>query len=805
MIVLVLLLLVLAGLPRSPARAADDGPRLALYPGFGGAGRSAVWVPVVVEVANAGPEWSGRVEVSIDDSGAFGPLSRPPVVFTRSLLLPTRSNKRVEIDVFLPNPTRGFTARLVNDAGVAAETSAEFHTVSTSELLCGVAARNPAALGLLETVELEGLQRHVQTVPIDLRELPTRPQLLESLDCLVLSGGPGTVTPEQQSALQSWVANGGVVIITGGAGWQRSLAPLPEALLPVTVRGLRPVPSLDALIQFARNTPFSGAGPWLVSDGTPVADAHVLVEQDGVPLLAVVRRGQGSVFYLALDPAGEPLRAWDGSTYLWTYLLSQPVTSVIPAPPYARSYVGWGRVPRSALSELAPVTPPPLAGLGLVAGAYLLALGPANFLLLRRLRRLELSWISLPLLMAMAGTLALLAATGNRAEDLHINKVTLVRLNAHSDLAYTRSYLGLFSPRKGSYTLRTDESSLPFSLFYPFPRTPWAQRTTWRLQIDESAAATVGGYELESGTIGSLLIDSQWRVPGRVHSSLVLGEGALHGQVTNALELPIDDAALVVGYDVYPLGRLEPGETREVDFPFTASPAQAARSPGAFPLAIYPALEPGQAPASAPKRSILDAVFGQSYYFPRLQLSGVTLVGWLPRSPQVFEAVDVRAAEGEATLLMASLPITLPRGREIAIPASLMDVHRLGQADATRLTTGYELAYGGTIALQFNSPLSAEAIQARELILNVDGTLGSSNTRGLEGSPLGQVMLFDWRLLDWVARPLAFGENRVTDAARFVSPTGSVRLRYQFNPPVDSGQTRVTFERFELTMRGWVE
>ena len=46
-----------------------------------------------------------------------------------------------------------------------------------------------------------------------------------------------TLSNRQVVALQTWVNRGGVLIEVGGANWEKTLAPLPKTLVPVTVQG----------------------------------------------------------------------------------------------------------------------------------------------------------------------------------------------------------------------------------------------------------------------------------------------------------------------------------------------------------------------------------------------------------------------------------------------------------------------------------------------------------------------------------------------------------------------------------------
>jgi len=161
--------------------------------------------------------------------------------------------------------------------------------------------------------------------------------VLSSLDCLILSNlSTGTLSEQQASALQSWVSAGGLLVVVGGQNWQQTLANLPPALLPVKVTGTAPVPSLNSLAEFGQQR-IGDPGPWLASQAT-TTDGTAIVAEDSLPILVAARRGAGTVFYLALDPASEPLRSWAGSEHLWRYVLSSISAAAASPGVAARQY-----------------------------------------------------------------------------------------------------------------------------------------------------------------------------------------------------------------------------------------------------------------------------------------------------------------------------------------------------------------------------------------------------------------------------------------------------------------------------------
>src|SRR5215210_1635256 len=86
-----------------PVEGADQ-LRMTVPPGLDGVVKLGAWFPVEVTVANAGPDVSGEIQVTVDGIDNRGAFNRPAMVYTAPAVLPKQSNKRFVVEVFLPNP-----------------------------------------------------------------------------------------------------------------------------------------------------------------------------------------------------------------------------------------------------------------------------------------------------------------------------------------------------------------------------------------------------------------------------------------------------------------------------------------------------------------------------------------------------------------------------------------------------------------------------------------------------------------------------------------------------------------------------
>jgi hypothetical protein len=802
---LALALLMLCLLGGAGSAEGADQLRMTVRPGLDGVVKLGAWFPVEVTVANAGADVSGEIQVTVDGIDNRGAFNRPAMVYAAPAVLPKQSNKRFVVEVFLPNPVERLTAKLVADDKVLTQVDVPIERLGQGELLCGVLSGNRSMLDFLPGVDMPGRGRRVRIAHLEVADLPPAPQLLSSLDCLVISNvslaGLGQL---QREAIHAWTSAGGLLIVAGGPGWQKTLAGLPSELLPVKVTGTLPLRSARGLESFF-GEPIEDPGPWLVAEATPTDGAVVLSEGE-TPLLVAARRGQGAIFFLAFDPSLEPLRSWRGSANLWRYLVGYAPGQIQIPSNVVRQYAGWGRFPRNALSDLSPLRPPTAEALPWILIIYSLAVGPASYLLLRRVGRLEWTlWVA-PLLTAAAVAAAFAAARTSSESDILFNKITLVRASDTVADGYSRTYVAAFSPREGHYDIEIAGRDAPAdglvsALFFPFPAptgtpTPGAGA----IRAERAASTVLKNYALDARALGTFQIDARVPAEGAIKSQLKLGGQGLAGTVTNGSKGKIANAALVVGQEVVRLGDLAPGETRNVVVPIgEGSPIGYVDIPTAV-RQLYP--NPGVAtPVStgdAMTRDILDSAFNSSFALAtRLDLNPVSLVGWLDQSPVTLQTRNARATELDRTLFVAQLSVEPTPGEEVRIPTGMIERRNL-MAGTGRISQNALVVSGGeTLLFEYALPHRPDKFAIDGLALDLSGTAPAN----VPLQDVAQAAIYDWPSAEWRDLPLAAGINPLGDPARVVSALGQLRLRFVYRQTGQSSGT-LTLDRFGLNVHG---
>jgi hypothetical protein len=423
-------------------------------------------------------------------------------------------------------------------------------------------------------------------------------EILKSLDAL------------RSQPLVDWVARGGHLVVSVGANWQAVKDSVLEPILPGVPSGQVRVNSLEGLDAFAGSTKQitpPGTPPVMVTKLERIEErgGKVLSMMANLPLVVRGPYGFGRVTLITLDVDQKPFSDWVDKNLFWVRAidLRRPRTDQTGG---AGGLGGGGQMYqagasdlssqlRTALEQFPGVKLIPFGWVAFFIFLYILMIGPGDYFFLKKvLKRMELTWITFPTIVVTVSLVAYYAAYLLKGNDLLVNKVDVVDIDQATGLARGHTWLSLFSPQNRDYTVRTIPVPLTRDAAPIADRSDVALRPppgtevvmSW-FSVPENQFGAMGSsgrrfsfvgsgysYEPDSG-VESLknvripiwstkCITSRWfgRAEPLVDSDLQpAGSDRVAGTVTNRQSVPLEDAILAFGKQVYPLGKIEPGAT----------------------------------------------------------------------------------------------------------------------------------------------------------------------------------------------------------------------------------------------------
>src|SRR5690606_27127283 len=178
------------------------------------------------------------------------------------------------------------------------------------------------------------------------------------------------------------------------------------------------------------------------SAGALREDARALATaDDGTPLLSMRTIGAGRVVLVGTDLASGDFRGWEASP--------QPWSRIVPRSPLDEGLFGPPEVNQAAdsmaqaLNNLPELSVPPVELLLLVIVGYILLIGPLSYLVLRRLDRRELAWVTAPILVLLFTGCSYGIGLTLKGSDVIVNQIALVRSTGAGSTASVETYAGV--------------------------------------------------------------------------------------------------------------------------------------------------------------------------------------------------------------------------------------------------------------------------------------------------------------------------------------------------------------------------
>ena len=618
------LLLAAPGASRAALPVEVENIRIGL--GSGEAFKIGAWTQVAVRVKAKSP-YRGFLDVVVgDDDGVPTSVRRPvdvPAGETRTYFAYTRVGARDgELSVrFYDQDGRWLGARTRDQVA-----RGDLTTIDPDDSWV-VAMGRPQGLDQVREVSgfrrSDGRESEVTLTPLDAAadRLPgrwlgydgARAVVVDAADPAVLERLAG---PEGE-ALVDWARRGGHLVVGLGSNWQGVAdSPLGPAL-PAVLAGRERVPSLDALDTFAGSarpiTPPGSPAQMIVKlEQVEARGGRVLASTAGAPLVVRGPCGFGRITLIAADVEEDAFARWADRGLFWVQALDlkrerfqeDAGEAMLGGAGrfYASGVTDLASQLRVALEQFPRVKLVPFGLVAFLIFLYIAAIGPGDYFFLKKVvGRMELTWITFPLIVTSVSLLAYFAAHRLKGDDLLVNKLDLIDVDQPAGLTRGRSWATLFSPQNRDYDL----AFLPTAVDGPADEPPLAEETPDKMPRPASGVEVVtswfgvpeaqfggmggstgrfsfsgGGYAYgpEGGLerLGHVRVpiwstktfSARWFGPAGpvVESDLALaGFDRLQGTVTNLQAFPLKDALLAFGKQVYKLGDLAPGQTIRVE------------------------------------------------------------------------------------------------------------------------------------------------------------------------------------------------------------------------------------------------
>ena len=446
-------------------------------------------ITIQAEVGYNGWVQLGRVNpviVDLDNQSAATNLSGDLVLeydgveYVAKLDLPTPSRKRL----FLYFPCDSYPPYLVlrvrtKNYTEQFELSNAYRTFAPEDLNIVMLTQQAGSLGTVngqpasrlfrnlyanQVSELGASTIHVSYYKLD--QIDPNPKFFTGADAIVLADiDYQQVGPELASALQACAAGGqGIVFSLGLNGAAVSSSPL-AGLCPLQAQGTVQVPQLG---RFGEQYGLGAGASATFASGKLAPGSEVRAWAGTNPAIVRQQWGSGYATAFAFDVTAVPFKQSPALADIfadYALTLSDSVT-------VANWYIHPEQV-EEILGQLAEAKPMSPGFVLIFLATYIVLIGPVNFLILSRLKRQTLVWITIPLLIIGFGYLGLSTGYLYRGSDNVCAYFQELHVFPRASYTPYQNVMQVFTAERTNYTLEVPDRSafiypnIPAVLFGP--------------------------------------------------------------------------------------------------------------------------------------------------------------------------------------------------------------------------------------------------------------------------------------------------------------------------------------------------
>jgi hypothetical protein len=287
---------------------------------------------------------------------------------------------------------------------------------------------------------------------------------------------------KKREALFEWVRRGGRLVVSVGAN-AAAVAKLPHLtpVLPYAVKPDAPGRTADVIgLYWSAGGGGSdiASGPLGAKDGPKFALANLVPHgkparvlspppgrsvEDPEPVAVQTASGLGRVTVIGFDLDREPFASFPKRPEFWDWVLREGGSP--------RASAGGDAKPRplGALTEdedeaavavrqhndtFDGVTVVSFGWIAMLIALYIVLIGPVEYYFLKRVfGRLELTWVTFPVIVLTVSAAAYLSADAIKGRDLKVNKLDVVDVDVASKNVHGTTWFTVFSPKIDKYTV----------------------------------------------------------------------------------------------------------------------------------------------------------------------------------------------------------------------------------------------------------------------------------------------------------------------------------------------------------------
>lgn len=530
----------------------DSKYDLTISYGIDGKYKALKYMPVTVQINNLEKDFNGEVEVRVtsDSSGGYN-------AYSKEVSASKGENISVTIPVkFLDGNSNGAVC-IIEKGKVLYEKKLLISSgrVNEGNAFTGLLTDDPTALGYLGNITYfdSNYSSTGKMNCVNLTEdmLDEDGLSIDGLDVIIINNyNMANLNDKQYKSLNNWVNSGGTLLIGTGANESKTINNINKSFLNIASNGT-----------MEQSVKTGSENLNLILSQISLEDSTVIVNSNENELVYSLDRGEGKILITAFDLGLEPFISSNDAAIMLQNILIETFDKI-----YEENYQGGYYSTSYEISNILGNIPvenavSPLT-LGIVLGVYAILVGIVIYLILKKMKKRDLTWVLIPVTAVVFTVMIYLLGSKMKIKDVIVNSANIISVD-EDGRGQINSYIGIASKNKENIKIEKEEDLKMKYLsddYYYYGDTSYDAKT---LRVKTTYTNDTSYFTVANNNVAEVNkfeISGKEIVMPKLENTLKIKDGNLEGTIKNNLDADIKKLVIVSGKTVWDLGQVAKGE-----------------------------------------------------------------------------------------------------------------------------------------------------------------------------------------------------------------------------------------------------
>lgn len=530
----------------------DSKYDLTISYGIDGKYKALKYIPVTAQINNLEKDFNGEVEVRVpsDSNGGYD-------AYSKEVSASAGENISVTIPVkFLEGNNTG-TVCIIENGKVLYEEKLLISSgrISDGNAFTGLLSDDPTALGYLGNITYfdSNYSNTGKMTCVNLTEglLGENGLNIDGLDVIIINNyNMANLSDNQYNSLNNWVNSGGTLLIGAGGNESKTINNINKSFLNITSNGTS-----------EQNVKTGLESLNLILSQITLEDSVVTVNSNENELVYSLDRGAGKILITTFDLGLEPFISSNDAVIMLQNMLLETFDKIYEEN-YQGGYYSGNYEINNILDNIPVENTVGTLTLGIILGIYAILVGIVLYLILKKMKKRDLTWVLIPTTAVVFTILIYVLGSRMKIKDVVVNSANIISVD-EDGRGQINSYIGIASKNKGNIKIEKEEDLKMQYMsddYYYYGDTDYNAKTlrVKTTYTNDNSYFTVANNNVAE--VNKFEVSGKEIVMPKLENTLKIKNGNLEGTIKNNLDADIKKLVIVSGKTVWDLGQVAKGE-----------------------------------------------------------------------------------------------------------------------------------------------------------------------------------------------------------------------------------------------------